>query len=197
VTTISEMFFAVGLLKSIFARPLRSDREVSHGDVAAAVEESLDHVPARHGHEHDVEGQGALRPLLVVVLLEEREAVVGEAALRPLVDEIERLRIRHEHPHPPALDHAVEVAGVFLADRLVVERAAMPLRSGSGLGLERDGLTREEKRQQQDRDPDESSHGSEIMPAPGREVSGASRGPRRPRRRRPARRSSRSGSPSP
>jgi hypothetical protein len=67
-----------------------------------------------------------LASLLVQILLEHAERIVGRAALDALVREIKGLAIGRQHPNHPALDHPVEIAFPGLHDLGEIDGQILP-----------------------------------------------------------------------
>ncbi len=189
---------------------LRRDREIRHRDVAAAVVQGLDDVTARDRHEHGVEEDVGLLVPLVDLLREQSERVVCETALRPLVDEVQRLRERDENPDDPVFEQPVEVAGVLgTTGDHVRQRPVRAVRGRSGGLVSLGGRRGDRDEEQKRRGEKESTHGTpdydgmQLENLPGRSVPrrrrrGTAGADLRTRRRPPApSSSSRSGSPSP
>ena len=80
-----------------------------HVDLAAR--EGRIQLIARHRHDHHVHLEVARLQVLVQIVLERLQGLVGDPALLPLVDEVVRAVERHGHANRAALDHLVEVAG--------------------------------------------------------------------------------------
>ena len=84
--------------------------------VDGAFQEGRPQHVARHRHHHHVQFEIAGLQLLVQIVLERLERLVGQPALLPLVDEVVGAVERHAHANRAALHHLVEVAGERLVE---------------------------------------------------------------------------------
>ena len=107
-------------------RALRSDGEVGDSEVTGALQQSRQQLLARGRQRDHGNWPGLQLVLLVEVDLEVLERVRHQAALRALVVEEQRPRVRHQHPYHAPLEHAVEVAA---------PRLQLGLEGGDGLRL--------------------------------------------------------------
>ncbi len=90
--------------------PLGRDGELGGGDVALAGEQARNELVARHRDRDDVDRDDLLAELLVELLLEGLDRLVGDPDLAPLVDKVEDRVLHGQDPDDPPLEHAVEVA---------------------------------------------------------------------------------------
>ena len=107
--------------------PLRGDGDGADRDVGVAVGQAFEQIAAGDRHDHDLDRQRAGLVLLVEVLLEELERLVGLSMLRGGVDEVLRVVVGDDGADDPALAQLVEVFRQLLVEH----------RSQCGWGIER------------------------------------------------------------
>ena len=104
--------------------PLGRDGERGGRDVALPGQEPRDELVARHRDRDDVHGHDLVAELLVQLLLEGLDRLVGDPDLAAAVDEVEDRVLHGEHADDPPLHHAVEVALERLHEGLEARRGA-------------------------------------------------------------------------
>ena len=93
--------------------PLGRYGDAGRDDVPTTLEQSLRERVAAHRKEGHVDREVAGLVLLVEMVFELLEGVVGDAPLRGLVDEVIGLVVDEQDPDGPAFPHGVEVAGLL------------------------------------------------------------------------------------
>lgn len=88
---------------------LGGNRQVCHDNIAKAVIESRQQLVARRRNEHDMDLLNLLLDSPVEIFFELQSELDCSSELAALVDEVDRLAVRHEHTHDAACLHGVEI----------------------------------------------------------------------------------------